>query len=149
MEKPSLYLAGPITGLSWDQCVGWRKQVTQELGEFIDCFSPLRHKDYLNQVIEIKDVHEEHIMSSQRAIFARDMFDVSRCGGLFVNFLGAKRISIGTVMEIAVGWQLRKPIIVIMEDNNIHQHSMLREASPFLVKTLDDGIDVARRLFLR
>lgn len=146
--KPSLYLAGPITGSSWEEITEWRDRVTFALGENITCLSPLRNKEYLSNETHVCDCYDEHLMSTQRAIFTRDMFDVERTTGLFINLLNAKRVSIGTVMEISYAWSLRHPIITVMEKNNIHQHSMLREASSWVVETLDDGIEVARRLFL-
>lgn len=147
MLKPSLYLAGPITGSSWEEITEWRQRVTWAL-EGITCLSPLRNKEYLSNEMQVADAYDQHIMSTQRAIFTRDMFDVERTTGLFVNLLNAKRVSIGTVMEISYAWSLRHPIIVIVEHDNIHQHSMLRESSSWVVDTLDDGIEVARRLFL-
>jgi hypothetical protein len=37
-----VYLAGPITGLTWEECTVWRNKVVAELKLFdIQCFSPL------------------------------------------------------------------------------------------------------------
>ena len=61
---------------------------------------------------------------------------------MFVNFLGALEVSIGTVMEISWATLLRKPVVIVAEPNNIHLHPMVRESTAFIVPTLEDGIEV-------
>ena len=149
MSKPKVYLAGPITGESWGTATDWRKYVIEQLSPDIDGFSPLRAKNYLNEETNIADSYEAIVLSSQRGIFARDSYDCMNCDLILVNLLGASKVSIGTVMEIAWGWAFRKPIILVMEDDaNIHEHSMLREACPFRVRTLDEGIHITKALLL-
>ena len=149
MSKPSVYLAGPITGTSWGECTDWRKYVMEQLAPDVNGFSPLRSKDYLLQETSIADSYEATVMSSQRGIFARDSYDCMRCDAIFVNLLDAPKVSIGTVMEIAWGWAFRKPVVLVMEDaDNIHDHSMLREACGFRVKTIDEGIHIVKSLLL-
>ena len=149
MNKPKVYLAGPITGLSYDGCTDWREAVIQQLEQFnIDGVSPMRHKDYLLDKTSIADEYHDKVLSSQRGIFARDTWDVQRTDATFVNLLGASNVSIGTVMEISWAWAARKPIVLVMEQNgNIHDHAMLREACPFRVNTIDEGVDILGALF--
>lgn len=145
-----LYLAGPITGTSYGECTDWRQYVQDNLPDEIFGMSPLRAKRYLSKETDIADHYQNDlsVLSTQRGIFARDTWDATRCDGVFVNLLEATRISIGTVMEIAWAWHARNPIILVMDENNIHDHSMIREACPFQVRTLDEGIDIAKALFL-
>lgn len=149
-NKYLIYLAGPITGLSYEGCTDWREDVIIgfEVGtSHIQGVSPMRTKQYLTGETTIGDSYEQHIMSSQRGIFARDTWDVRRCDALLVNLLGATRVSIGTVMEIAQAKELNKPIVLVMEKGNIHDHAMLREACPFITDDLDVGVDVIMSLF--
>lgn len=145
MAKPNVYLAGPITGLSYNGCVDWRESVKAKFEDMgITGLSPMRHKDYLLNETTIADTHADlSVMSSQRGIFARDEWDVRRCDIVLVNMLGAERVSIGTVMEIAWAWAYKVPVVLVMESQgNIHEHSMLREACPFRVDTLDEAVDI-------
>lgn len=147
-----IYLAGPISGLTYDGAVDWRNTVKETLDDAskgqIQCLSPMRHKDYLLNESKIKDDYEQ-ILSSQRGITARDRFDATRCDLLFVNFLGAKKVSIGTVLEIAWADSQRIPIILVMEDeNNPHEHSMVRELCPFRVNNLEEGIEIAYKILM-
>ncbi len=142
-----VYLAGPITGLAWGDAVDWRERAIDLLPAHIIGVSPLRGKDYLSQEEDLKDHYPElHPMSTEDGIMTRDFFDVMRADALLVNFLGATRVSIGTVMEISWAHMLRKPVVVVMEETNIHQHSMLRKASSLIVPSLEAGVDLVNRL---
>lgn len=140
-NKPLVYLAGPITGLSYGDTTTWREIVEKEFGEDIEALSPMRGKTYLLQKTSIADTYEDIVLSSQRAIYCRDMWDCNRCDVLFVNVLGAKTVSIGTVMEVAWAAQHKKPIVLVMEkEGNPHEHAMFREACPFRVESLASAI---------
>lgn len=148
--KPSVYLAGPVTGLTYSGATDWREYVTRGLDPDITAYSPLRAKYYLAGLTTIEDSHGDlHVMSTPKAIYARDLYDCRTRDLIFVNMLGATRVSIGTVMEIAWGAAFNKPVVLVMEEkNNLHEHSMLKEACMYRVETLDEGIFVTRALLL-
>ncbi len=151
-QEHYIYLAGPITGTTYSGCTDWRQEVFEKLPSGLVGISPLRHKKYLDDGKEFKDIgdcYPDSVLSCQRGIFARDHWDCQRCDAILVNLKGANTVSIGTVMEIAWGVAYNKPIVLLMEpENNIHEHSMLREACPFRVATLDDAIGVLNALFV-
>jgi len=138
-----LFLAGPLTGISWEESLAWRQYVAGKLPPSIRAYSALRGKNYLAGETLLQDAYEEYPLSSQKGITSRDRMDVTRCDLLFVNFLGAKRVSIGTVMEIAWADMLRKPILIVMEKDNIHGHGILKEVASYIVSDLDEGIKIA------
>lgn len=150
MSRPSVYLAGPITGLSYEGATDWREQAIQIFANAgIDAFSPMRSKTYLLQETYLGDSYEDTVMSSQRGIYARDYYDCRTKDALFVNLLGADRVSIGTVMEIAWATAYEKPIVLVMEkEGNIHSHAMLREACPLWCTDLSEGYHVMKALLL-
>lgn len=135
-----VYLAGPITGESYEGGVDWRQYVMDNLPPEIKAYSPLRAKTYLKDETSFQHSYEQHLLSSQRGIFTRDMSDCQRLDGAIVNFLDAKRVSIGTVMEITAFWWQQKPIVLMMHEGNHHDHPMIREACPFIVRSLDEAI---------
>lgn len=143
MREFLLYCAGPITGVSYSESTDWRKYVASKLPPHIKAVSPMRGQEYLNSEESVRDSYEEHPMSSQKGITFRNRMDVMRCDMVLVNFLGAKKVSIGSVMEVAWADAWRKPIIVVMGKNNVHSHSILREASNFIVESLDEAIATA------
>lgn len=144
----TIYLAGPITGCSFEGCTDWRKAVAQKLRPFgILGVDPMRAKDYLKAEKEITGSYEDKVMSCQRGIMTRDRYDATHCDAILVNFLGAPKISIGTVIEI--GWTdlIRTPIICAIEpEGNPHDHPMIREAIGFRVPTLDEAVEVAIKI---
>lgn len=99
MSNLLVYLAGPITGLTWGESTDWREYVKN----YISTLSPLRGKQRLREIagnIPIMDSYEDHPLTTAKGINTRDYNDVKRADAIFVNFLGAKKVSIGTVMEI-------------------------------------------------
>lgn len=147
-----VYLAGPITGLDYKGCTDWREEAIAKLSP-VKGMSPMRGKDYLANLAEMPHKSDElaaigHVMSTSRGIMTRDRYDCTKCDVLLVNFLGAKKVSIGTVMEVAWADANRIPIVCIMEPGNIHEHGMVDEAIGFRVGSLDEAIRITRIILL-
>ena len=150
-----VYLAGPITGLTYEGCTDWRDQVRDSVHPSIQTLSPLRGKQYLKERCEqgggvVQMSYEDSPLSSARGINTRDHWDATRCDVLFVNLLGSKKVSIGTVMEIAWAYTHQIPVILVIEDNglNIHEHAMINQCIGFRVSTLQKGIEILEAILL-
>lgn len=138
------YLAGPITGLSFDDCVDWREKMISLLPKEIVGMSPLRGKKYLQGKNSIDSSYEEIPLSSQKGITTRDYNDCKRADIIIVNLHGAKKVSIGTVMEIAWAKAFQIPVILIIDkEGNVHDHPMIRESIGFRVETLEEAAHLA------
>jgi len=158
MVHKTVYLAGSISGLTYEEATEWREQVKTELSPYgIKCLSPLRaevflrnHKGLLNdcQTVDVLEECEAPVlaMSTPRGITTRDRFDALNCSVLFVNLLGTDKVSIGTVMEIAWADAMRKPVVLVMEEGNIHDHAMVRESIGFQVTSIADGIEIVKAI---
>lgn len=144
----TVYLAGPITGLSYGGCTNWREGAIKWLAQFnIKGVNPMRCKDYLKDEKKIGDSYESSVMSCSRGIYTRDKFDCFNCDLILVNFIGAKVVSIGTVMEIAWADSKNTPIITAIEkEGNVHDHAMIRESIGFRVGSLEEGLNVAKSI---
>ena len=144
----NVYLAGPITGQTFGECTDWRQFAIKELASAgITGLSPMRAKDYLKNETFVGDEYQDTVLSSSRGIITRDRWDTTRCDLILVNFLGAERVSIGTVMEMAWADACRTPSIVVMKpEGDLHDHSMLREVTGFRVETLEEGLEVAKAI---
>lgn len=141
----TVYLAGPITGLTFGEADHWRATTTSALANFgIKGLSPLRAKDYLaDHGPLLASGYMDRVLSSPRGIMTRDRFDATRCDVLLVNLLGAERVSIGTCMEIAWADAQRTPIVVAMEpEGNPHDHAMIQEAIGFRVASMEEALHV-------
>ena len=150
----TVYLAGPIAGLGYSEAVDWRVgAINALLGWNIKGLSPMRAKEYLKDVerdVGFSATCEEygHLspLSSPRGIMTRDRFDATRCDVLLVNLLGAQKVSVGTLMEIAWADLCRTPIVAVMEAGNVHEHAMVNEAIGFRCESLDEALHVVRSI---
>lgn len=131
MKKQSIYLAGPITGSSYEKTNNWREDLSEDFENNynICCYSPMRGKTYLSKESKIKTAYEERDkpLSGSKVITIRDRDDVRNCGLIIFNFLGAESVSAGSCIEIGWGDSVRVPMIAIMEEDNPHQHGMIKE----------------------
>lgn len=111
-SRPLVYLAGPISGCKPDEIMGWRKQAQTELAKTnIIGLCPI-------------DVQTEGVDLKSIAVL-RDQMDVERCDAVLMNLTGATRVSIGTMVELGWASALNKPIILVMEKGNIHEHGFV------------------------
>jgi hypothetical protein len=155
MRRGIVYLAGPITGLSYGEVTDWRAWVREELGNH-DIYGacPMRGKEYLSHIQEMAaspgdKYMQMSVLSTNRGIMTRDRFDALRCDVLLVNFLGAQRVSIGTCMEIAWADSRRTPIVCAMEpEGNPHEHAMILEAVGFRVPSLEGAVHIIKSILL-
>lgn len=149
-----VYLAGPISGLDYQGATDWRNQAVAALGEIgVKGLSPMRGKEYLAHVTEFTADGDMYgalsVMSSNRGIMTRDRYDATRCDVLLVNLLGAAKVSIGTVMEIAWADAHRIPIVCVMEpEGNPHDHGMIKEAISFRVTNLREALRITGAILL-
>lgn len=114
-------------------------------------YSPMRAKDYLAAVGVLSgkpDAYADYVLSSAKGITTRDSWDVATCDLMLINLLGAEKISIGTVLEVGMGYAQKKPMVVAMEDDNPHHHVMLDTMVGWIVDDLDYAIDITKAILL-
>lgn len=140
-----VYLAGPITGLTFDEGQDWRIDAKEVFASFnIDARSPLRSKEYLKDVGALaSQYHNMHPLSSASGIVCRDRNDCVTAGVVLANLHGATRVSIGTVMEVAWADAARVPVILVAEEGNVHLHGMMTEVAGYVVSDLETAYDIA------
>jgi nucleoside 2-deoxyribosyltransferase len=145
MDK--VYLAGPIKGLTYGEAADWRKTAAEWLWRRgIGVLSPMRYKEYLSDVGPLGDNYANHPTSSGKGIYRRDHFDVSRCDVVLMNLEGAERVSIGTMIEAGQADMCDKPVVLVMERGNCHEHAILENIAGFIVPTLAEGLIVVAAL---
>lgn len=145
----SVYLAGPIRGITYGESVDWRVDVAEKfMVNGIISFSPMRYKEGFKQDHQMGFCSGEGIIGQPKGITVRDRMDVMRCGLVFVNFVGADKASIGTCIELGWADAFRKPIVIAMEEDNVHQHAIVNEIAGFIVPSLDEAIAVTKKILL-
>lgn len=149
-----VYLAGPIAGLDYAGATDWRETAKESLNFCgITALSPMRAKQYLKDVASFAADSNQYktlsVLSSNRGITTRDRFDCQSADVVLVNLLGATRVSIGTMLEVAWADAKRTPIVLVMEpEGNVHHHGMLLECAGFHCHSLDEALNVVKAILL-
>ena len=136
----TIYLVGPISGCSYKGCAEWREVLTPELEELgFNVFSPIHGEVHLRRKKNISSFGTDEVLTSH-AIVARDKFYVMSSDILLVNFLGAQRVSIGSIMEMGWAYMSNKLIITVMEKTkNLHDHAFIREVTTLMCPSLEEA----------
>lgn len=145
-----IYLAGPITGLTYGDAESWRHYVDTQSCFGLTMLDPLRGKEFLDddRVIDEKVYNMKRTVLTDEFIGTRDAWDVSRADAIFINLLGADKISVGTVLELGMGYAWGKPLFVCIEDEgNPHDHCMSRCYTDLRFNDLDQGIHALNAFF--
>lgn len=139
-----VYLAGPITGLTYREGQDWRSLARELFPENVEVLSPLRGKEYLEAFGKLlKNYHGAHPLSEPRGIVTRDRHDVQTSDVILMNLQGAERVSIGTMIELGWADSARVPVIVITDQGNIHDHEMVHGLAGYEVESLEEGVFIA------
>lgn len=143
MSKPTVYLAGPISGLSYGDANDWRTRAISRFAHHgIVGLNPLRGKNYLEMETSLADVYANPL-STEAAITGRDRWDTTRCDIVMMNLLGAKTVSIGTMIE--AGWAdlSQTPVMLVIEDEgNLHDHAMLRNIATWRTDDVNAAVEM-------
>lgn len=149
MLKHRVYLSGPMAGVTYEHALAWRSLAQQLLGPEIECYSPLRFKEYCAGRTFDNTTQYTEPLSRQKVMFERDFRDTIKADALLVNLLGATAVSIGTTMEIAWAKAFQIPVIVAMEpQGNPHVSPLLLESCTCVVDTLEGAVKAVREFLL-
>lgn len=136
-----VYLAGPITGRTFDEAIDWRRNFDADVWGFDsgwECLSPMRGKEAFRIRGPLPSTFDEG-----RAAVLRDLYDIRRCDAVLVNLVGADRVSIGSMCELGYANALGKFIIVARSHSDtVHEHVFVAELASQIVPTLANAIDV-------
>ncbi len=149
--KKTIYLAGPITGLTHDEArYGWRSDFKSLMPEHIYCNSPMRGKEFLKDVGVLTSGHNypKNALCSEAGITARDYNDVKNSDVMIACYLESNGMaSLGTAVEHGFAHALQIPIITIGPADEINvRHIMLKRMAGYLVDTLEEAAHIAALL---
>jgi nucleoside 2-deoxyribosyltransferase len=154
-----VYLAGPITGLTFSIANAWRQRVVDSSYPSIEFLNPLRYdRDDLETF-----QHRSAAFDGLKNIVRRNYHDVQRSDVILACFenCAPTNISLGSVYELAWGYALRKPTIAVIpgltEESSMeaardmaqrpstsYNHPYLKEAVDYLTDNLDEAIKILR-----
>jgi len=139
-----IYLAGPITGLNFEDANDWRRVVSDDLKHSnIIGISPLRCES-LKEGETYNASYNCPKFGEPLAIASKNFLDVQKCD-LLLAYL--PKISIGTLIEIGWAIALQKPVIVVSKLPEIREHSILNAKVGWMLESFEDAVDVIFGLF--
>jgi len=133
-----IYLAGYIQGSKIEECASWRKKVREhyEMRELYYVFlDPLSCKNFATITPDgLKSDTPPH------AIVHRDRMSIEECDLIVANMdrFGESRSMVGTICELAWGFMLKKPIIMITTETQYKDHPFLSYFVSACYDTVDD-----------
>ena len=129
--KKFVYLAGPIEGCSNHEINQWRQKCYTGFNDFIVGVNPYRAE------------READDPEARKRIVMKNYMD-TQSSDLILAYLpktiNERRHSYGTTMEIAWGYSLRKPVVIVSDDPQVQDHPLM-DMSGAMFEELDDGID--------
>jgi len=143
-NKKTVYLAGPISGLTYEEATAWRKEARLNLEEIgFDAIDPMHGKKFLSDVKKTDQARHNKLIARHDNIFLTDIYRVRNSEIILVNFLGAKQVSIGTTIEIGLARELGKLIVIVMDEGNIHDHVFIT-AGCVIAPTMQQALEYLR-----
>jgi nucleoside 2-deoxyribosyltransferase len=136
-----IYLAHPISGLSADEVTGYYSQTVNKLKDSFEILYPMMGKRYLRNEIKFKAEGYQNPVSTNHAIKERDKWMVQSSDIVFIDFTGAKIVSMGCCMELAWADLLGKHTIIVLEKENIHRHAFILDSADIVFETYDEAIE--------
>ena len=152
----TVYLAGPIGGLTWEEATRWRTNVASMLSP-LECLSPLRDTDDGRSLRSSHHVTDGGRLTNEgkdsaipfQELFIRDETDCcQRADLVFFNYLGAKTLSVGTNSELSWCRALGIHRVVVIEDEgNPNLHPFLIPQFQNRFNNIADAVNFVRKLF--
>jgi nucleoside 2-deoxyribosyltransferase len=140
----TVYLAGPITDCNNVEANDWRAVMSEELGRWnIRGISPLRCEPLHGERYTLGTPDPR--FGVPRAIASKNFLDVQMCDMTLCylpKYINERRLSIGTIIELAWAHALRKPTILVSDYPFVIDHPVVQANAGWIVSTLDEGVDI-------
>jgi len=142
-SKPYAYLAGKMSGLSYQRSIAWRKQLAEMLEPAFTVLSPMRG--------QAKIGFEDACAGACNSGFelTRDITDIERSDVIVARFGLNEPVSFGTGVELGTCIPLRKPVVFVFEPgDNLLQHPFVKSfPRGILTYSLEEASDYLYSMF--
>ncbi len=144
-----IYLAGAISGCSYEEAVMWRHDVAHEFSRYgnpngipkYQCLNPMGDKDELSKEQAIRVTPLDGLHTADQAIVMRDKFSVKSSDLVLANLSYGENPLIGTSVEIGWADAFDIPVIAVFKKGTRFDHPFTRVLC-YRVDTLDEAIKV-------
>ena len=144
MNRPLVYLAGPIVNCDSGEANDWRRDLMIRLAEKnIVGISPLRCEPAIHGRYDLG--YADDRFGTARAIGSKNLFDVRHCTMTLCYLpraLAERSPPYGSVSELAWAHVLGKPTVLVSDDPFIRAHPVINCNAGWLLSTLDEAMDV-------
>jgi nucleoside 2-deoxyribosyltransferase len=148
--RKTVYLAGPIAGLTETEAKTWRSGVQEQLMEAnIMGISPLRCEPAIDGYYDVPcgEQLNDPCFGAPRAIASKNEFDVRSCDMIlayFPSYSGKndEPVSVGTLIELAWGHALEKPVVLVTNDEYLKLHPLVQHCVGWSLDTLEQAVEV-------
>lgn len=155
-----IYLAGPVLGCDKGEANDWRAEFSAKLGElggYTDAagepllvgVSPLRCEPLIGE--RYGPNYPDAKFGTPGAIAAKNLLDVQTCDltlAYFPREITKRKVSLGTVVELAWAKALGKPTILVSTAPVVREHPVIQACAPgWQLDTLDEALEVIHGVF--
>lgn len=119
---PAAYLSGSITGRYKADVLAEHAGFAGDLAKRVTVFSPMRSKTDVPDGLLATSFFENSLFASPRAIVARNVGDIRRCGTFACNLTHGDKVSVGSLLELGVAHALGRQIVVAITPGGAHDH---------------------------
>ena len=142
-----IYTAGSISGLTKEEVEAYftgLKNFFESLGYTV--LNPMSGKGQLrvDKIYRAKDYR--HPVATNRAIIGRDRWMVGQADVIYTNLTNSPMASIGTMYELAWGYELKKHIVAVIPEDNIHQHAFVLQSCDIVFETEEEAKEYLKDL---
>jgi len=142
-----IYCCHPISGSSADEVFSYYEKVSKELESYgYDVLTPMHGKGMLRTEMKFRAADYRHPVTTNHAIYNRDRWMVKQADVVFANLMGAKIVSIGTMMELAWASDTERHVVLCMDVENVHRHAFVLEAADVVFETEADALGYLKSL---
>ena len=138
------YLAGSITDCNKGEANDWRGNVSSALEQHgIRGISPLRCEPLIGERYQL--THQDPRFGTAKAIASKNFLDVQLTDMTLCYMpkdMNERRLSMGTLIELAWAHALRKPTILVSDYDFITEHPVVQAYASWILSTLDEAVDV-------
>lgn len=152
-----VYLAGPITGLTYDEATDWRESIIDRDDWPSDwiALSPMRDKEQFRIPGRLPSTFDNGGDAVQQ-----DLADIRVSSAIIMNLTSTTFASIGTMAEMGYAYAVETPMIVVLDGlgergtdgrlkrlpPNPHDHIFVHEMSTVIVSSLDEALEQLNRV---
>ena len=138
-----IYTAGPMAGLNVEQVQErYFSQVKHLRKMGYEVFCPMTGKHFLKADYNfVGKGCGTNPLTTNHAIKERDRWMVGQVDVVLVDFTqGKDKVSIGSCMELAWADELKKHTVVVMDEDNIHQHSFIIDCADVIFPNINEAL---------